>query len=62
MFRQIVKVGFIVSIVSFFIPFFLAMIGYGGEAFAQAGWVYSLMASPFIVFFLLLMYVTRIKK
>ncbi len=62
MFRKIVKVGLIVSIVAFFLPFLLAFVGYGGEAFAQAGWVYSLMVLPFIVLFWLLRYVTINKQ
>lgn len=47
--HKICRFLFILSIVAFSIPFGLVAIGYGGEGFAQAGWVYSMLVTPFIL-------------
>ncbi len=47
--HKVCRFLFLISILAFLIPFALAMLGYGVEAFAQAGWVYSMLASPFVL-------------
>ncbi|MES2966256.1 MAG: hypothetical protein V4668_00545 [Patescibacteria group bacterium] len=43
------RVLFLLSILAFITPFGLAAVGYGGDAFAQGGWVYSMLAAPFVL-------------
>ncbi len=47
--HKVCRFLFLLSILAFCLPFGLAAIGYGGEGFAQAGWVYSMLAAPFVL-------------
>lgn len=61
MLHKISTVLLFLSSAAFVGPFILAGLGYGGEAFAQGGWVYSLMAFPFVLSFGLLFMVSKKK-
>jgi hypothetical protein len=46
---QVFRFLFQLSVFGFVAPFVLAILGFGGEAFAQAGWAYSMLSLPFVV-------------
>jgi len=57
-FHKICRIGFYVSLTLPILPFVLLWIGYGGDGFAQAGFVFVILALPIVMVFALLVVLT----